>query len=259
MRCRPSVKYIGHVAMVRTPIGFEGSLEEFAQSILRERGNVKSVLLFEGVEGVYRLPRVRFLAGDPNTVTVHRENGMVFKFDVGKLMFSLGNSFERKRLMTLPREGEVVVDMFAGVGQFTVPTALSKAAKVYAFEINPEAYEYLLENIKLNKVEGKVVAFLEDCMNAPQHGLINTADRVVMGYFFGTLAYLPTAIKIAKDGAVIHFHEVAATRDGWMVLYEKCRAVAENNNVKVELMGKRLVKTYSGSRAHWVLDLLLRK
>ncbi|MEM4280871.1 MAG: class I SAM-dependent methyltransferase family protein [Candidatus Caldarchaeum sp.] len=256
MLSRPSVKYLGHVALMRIPLGFKGSVEEVAQKLLREYSRVKTVVLIERVEGVHRVPRTRVLAGLPVTETLHRENGIVYKLDVQKLMFSLGNSFERRRMRSLPRRGEVIVDMFAGVGQFTVPLAKSQAEKVYAFEINPEAYRYLVENLKLNKVEHRVTAFLDDCRNAPSYGLEASANRVIMGYFPGTLDYLPTALKIVKvEGGYIHFHELAKPVDGWKDLYERCRAIADRQGFKLELEGKRGVKSYSPKLWHWVLDL----
>ena len=44
--------------------------------------------------------------------------------------------------------------MFAGIGYFTIPIAVhSNVKKIYAIEINPVSYNFLCENIKLNKVE----------------------------------------------------------------------------------------------------------
>ncbi|MEM1946040.1 MAG: class I SAM-dependent methyltransferase family protein [Candidatus Caldarchaeum sp.] len=256
MQRRPSVKYIGHVALMRIPLRFEGNVEEEAERILSSHKNVKTVVLIEGVEGVYRVPKTKVVAGMPVTETLHRENGLVYRVDVKKLMFSLGNSLERRRMRNLPRPGEVVVDMFAGVGQFTIPAAKSQAEKVYAFEINPEAYRYLVENIRLNKVDHKVVTFLDDCKNAPVHGLGASADRVIMGYFPGTLEYLPTALKLAKpDGCYIHFHELAQPTDGWKKLFESCKETAASHGFYLELQNVRAVKTYSPKLWHWVLDL----
>ncbi len=251
---RPSIKYLGDVALVRLPRDFTGDLADLGKKVL-DRGGVRTVLLVEGVEGWERVPKVRFLAGSQKTETIHREYGWIYCLDASKVMFSLGNSFERLRMNRLPHEREVVVDMFAGVGQFTIPLAKSKAGRVVAFEINPEAYRYLVQNIRLNKVGGKVTAYNDDCRNAVKYGLAHRADRVVMGYLFGTIECLPVALQIAKDGAVIHFHEVAEPREGWINLYNQCRAVAEAMSYQLELSGYRVVKSYSPKSWHYVLDL----
>ncbi len=256
---KASLKYLGHVAFIRLPLGYEGDAKEVAEKILSTNPRVKTVLLVEGVEGLLRLPKVRFLAGSSDTVTVHREYGIAYKLDASKLMFSLGNSYERLRMRRLPKPKEIIVDMFAGVGQFTIPAAKSQAEKVYSFELNPEAYKYLLENIMINKVSEKVKAYLDDCRNAFKYGLEGIAYRVIMGYLKGTLNYLPTALRLAKpDGAYIHFHELAPSMDGWVELYNECKKVAEGMGYRLELMEKRKVKTYSRKYSHWVLDLWAR-
>ncbi|MEM2095175.1 MAG: class I SAM-dependent methyltransferase family protein [Candidatus Caldarchaeum sp.] len=252
---KPSIKYLGHVALVRLPPGFVGSPEKYAEGLLAKGPKVKTVVLIDGVEGQLRTPRVRGVFGESSAETVHRENGMVFKLDASRLMFSLGNSFERLRMMKLPREGETIVDMFAGVGQFTIPAAKSRAEQVYSFEVNPHAYDYLLQNISLNKVEDRVKPFCDDCRNAAKHGLREAADRIIMGYLNGTLNYLPTALDIAKSEAVIHLHELAKPLDGWAELFSRCQVLAREVGRELKLVAWRVVKTYSARMWHYVLDL----
>ncbi|MEM1943004.1 MAG: class I SAM-dependent methyltransferase family protein [Candidatus Caldarchaeum sp.] len=254
---KPSIKYLGHVALVRLPPGFVGSPEKIAENLLAKRPRVKTVVLIDGVEGPLRTPRVSGVFGESSAETVHRENGMVFKLDASRLMFSLGNSFERLRMMNLPGEGETVVDMFAGVGQFTIPAAKSRAERVYSFEINHNAYDYLLQNICLNKVEDRVKPFCDDCRNAVKHGLREAADRIIMGYLKGTLNFLPTALEVAKSEAVIHLHELARPVDGWAELYSRCKVLARELGRELKLDAWRVVKTYSAKMWHYVLDLRL--
>ncbi|MEM4329337.1 MAG: hypothetical protein QXI50_06750, partial [Candidatus Caldarchaeum sp.] len=78
---RPSVKYLGHVALVRLPPGFSGSPEQYAERLLAGRSRVKTVVLIDGVEGPLRIPRVRGIFGEAPAETVHRENGMVVRLD----------------------------------------------------------------------------------------------------------------------------------------------------------------------------------
>ncbi|EPS57898.1 hypothetical protein M569_16919 [Genlisea aurea] len=52
----------------------------------------------------------------------HRENnGIVYRFDSAKCMFSWGNASEKLRMARLDCGGEVVVDLFAGIGYFVLP------------------------------------------------------------------------------------------------------------------------------------------
>ena len=91
------------------------------------------------------------------TETVHREGAILYKLDAARLMFSSGNFDEKKRMGELDCTGETVVDMFAGIGYFTLPLAkLAHAKRVIACEINPLAHSYLRQNLVLNRVESMV-------------------------------------------------------------------------------------------------------
>jgi tRNA wybutosine-synthesizing protein 2 len=55
-------------------------------------------------------------------------------------MFSAGNAPERHRVAKFRCEGEVVVDMYAGIGYFTLPYLIHAGAQlVHACEWNPNA------------------------------------------------------------------------------------------------------------------------
>src|SRR3989344_2273513 len=71
-----------------------------------------------------------------------------------KEMFPKGNLFERQRIAKQVKPNEIIIDMFAGIGYFSL--GLKKAKKVYAIEKNPLAYKYLKENILLNKAKNIV-------------------------------------------------------------------------------------------------------
>jgi len=253
----PRVRFLGHVALVRLPDSLDELEHEIGLEILRRHPRVRSVLRIYEVRGSVREPAVKLIAGSPETETIHRENMCLFKLDAAKLMFSLGNFYERTRMTRVVKQGETVVDMFAGVGQFTIPISVhSKPKMVYAFEYNIDAFRYLLENIKINKVQDRVRAFMDDNRNAARYGLKGKADRIIMGYFSGTVEFFGTALQLAKPtGAIIHFHDLAKKNNGWLDMYRECGKVATTLGYGLELIGYRMVKSYSPSLAHWVLDL----
>ncbi|NOR60347.1 MAG: class I SAM-dependent methyltransferase family protein, partial [Methanosarcinales archaeon] len=168
----------------------------------------KSVYLDEGISGKLRRPKrelvvVRDGVDDP-AVTVHNENGCRFRLDVTKVMFSKGNLQERMRMGRLGK-GEVVVDMFTGIGYFTIPIAVhSHPDRIIGIEINPESYHYLVENIRLNCVDGIVEPVLGDCAEMTP---VLSADRVIMGYVGNTCHYLKYGIKALKSGGILHYHD----------------------------------------------------
>ncbi|OGS41680.1 MAG: hypothetical protein A3K67_04850, partial [Euryarchaeota archaeon RBG_16_62_10] len=131
-----------------------------ARTVLRDVG---------GVAGEFRRPVVKRLLGT-DTVAIHRENGIVYKFDAAEIMFSSGNMDERVRMASVRCDGETVVDMFAGIGYLSLPLAVhQRPAKVIACEVNQVAHSYLVENISLNHVAGIVEPFLGDNRALPGH------------------------------------------------------------------------------------------
>lgn len=247
-------KLLGGVALVRVPRELDAWEAEIGRLALEFYG-VRAVYRVYGVEGVERRPVVKLIAGEDVREVVHKEYGCVFKLDPSRLMLCLGNSFERLRVAALTGEGEVVVDMFAGIGQFAIPVAvLSSPSKVYAVELNPEAHRYLVENVGLNQVEGVVEPILGDCKRVVEERLEEVADRVIMGYFWGTIQALPQALKALKlQGGVIHFHELAKRGEEEKVV-EKVLEEASRRGYRVKLLKWRTVKSYSKTRNHVVMD-----
>ena len=213
---------------------------------------VKRIVKLGRINGPKREPEVEILVGD-NTETIHRENHCFFKLDVARIMWSKGNTGERKRMANLVEDGETVVDMFAGIGYFSIPMAVhSNPAKIYSLEINPVSYGYLKENIVLNKVEDVIEPILGDCREfAPK----NFADRVLMGYIGNTNEYLDKAVDIVKPGGIIHYHE--SVPDNLKFERPPQRIIDAAKGRDVEILNKRIIKKYSPGVYHVVIDALI--
>ncbi|MHA1238440.1 MAG: class I SAM-dependent methyltransferase [Candidatus Odinarchaeia archaeon] len=208
-----------------------------------------------GIQGKFREPNIEVIAGDENTETIHREHGCLFKLDVKKVMFAKGNVVERLRLAKLVKENEIVVDMFAGIGYFSIVIGKhSKPEKIYAIELNKVAYNYLVENIKLNRLEKIITPIYGDCMiEAPKLGKI--ADRVIMGYLPPPLEFIPAALKTIKPSGVIHYE--ALLKKGELVedIFKDIEAIVLKNGRKAELLGWCKVKSYAPYVDHIRIDL----
>jgi len=147
---------VGEVVIIKLNPKLHGKKTLIAEKYLELLPSVKSVYLNSGrVKGQFRTPeKIEHLVGVKNSIISHKEHGVIYKFDFTKIMFSMGNLNERKFLSTLVKEGEVIVDMFAGIGYFSLPIAKhSKPKKIFSIELNPESFKYLAENIKLNHFE----------------------------------------------------------------------------------------------------------
>lgn len=245
---------IGDVLILKIPKGLEKHEKKIAK-IYADVLNAKTAVKDMGITGRYRKPRIKILYGS-STETMHKENRIKFRLDASKLMFSSGNIDERIRMAYVSNNNEIVVDMFAGIGYFSIPIAVySKPKKIFAYEINPDAYRYLCENIKLNNVQNVVIPVFEDNRNANE----NIADRVIMGYLKNTKDFLPKAFKILKkSGGIIHYHENYPNELLPEEPFKNIKKAAEKQGKTVKLLGFRNIKSYSPGVSHVVLDVKVR-
>lgn len=197
------------------------------------------------------------------TYTTHVENGVQYSFDVSRVMFCSGNTTERMHFSTINAAGETVVDMFCGVGYFTLPLAMhGKVAAIYALEKNPDSVDFISINSVLNRVDHIIHPLCGD--NREVGGLVvGKCDRVLMGYIPSCKSFLPRAHSFLKHSGegrsigTIHYHFLAdkpcaaqeAMRD---VVDELGEAVA----AAVRISDLRCVKSYAPKRYHYVADLL---
>lgn len=204
-----SYDIIGDIAVIRL-FDSRGEGERVAQAILRIHKNVKTVLAQTGaVSGDFRLRALEYLAGERKTTTRHGESGCVFSVDVEKCYFSPRLSYERMRIARQVRKGEVVVNMFAGAGCFSIIIAkYSHAEKVYSIDVNPEAFNYMRENVRINRVYGKVVPMLGEAKEIIEERLLHVADRVIMPLPEKAFDYLPCALlALKKTGGWINYYD----------------------------------------------------
>ncbi len=231
---------------------------EVGEALLELHGEADTVLAREGIAGEHREPAVRVVAGAGDTETVHREHGTRYALDLAAVMFSPGNKAERARMGQLVGAGERVLDMFAGIGYFTLPMARADA-HVTAVERNPVAFRYLLENAVLNGVEGRIEAYRADCREIE----LESVDRVVMGYYdaseprsgeVGGYEYLDSALDAVGEGGTLHMHEATPEPELWERPVSRLRNGAESAGREVEITGRRRVKSHSAGVAHVVID-----
>ena len=173
-------------------------------------------------------------------------------------MWAKGNNNERLRIAKLVTKGETVVDMFAGIGYFSIPIGVhSQAKEIISIEINPNSYHFLKKNIELNKINAKakydrMIPVLGDCaIEAPKY----SADRVLMGYVKTTHHFLRPAMECVKDGGIIHYHETVPDKLIETRPYERVKEVAfECGERDVEVLNIQKIKRYAPGVEHIVLD-----
>ena len=215
---------------------------------LSDKHKVKTVMKVDHIHGTKREPVIKLLYGE-DTEKINKENGCLFKLDLKKVMWSKGNNNERIRIAKLVEDNETVIDMFAGIGYFSIPIGVhSNAKQVYSIEINPNSFHYLKENIKLNKINN-IIPLLGDCMDiTPEY----SADRIIMGYVKTTHHYLKTAIDSLNKGGVIHYHETVPEKLMDTRPINRIKEVAGDRSVEFLKLNK--VKKYSPGVFHVVCD-----
>ena len=237
-------KVIGDILVIKEDV-------EDPEKLLKTPG-VNRIVKLGRINGLKREPDVEVIVGE-GTETIHRENKCSFKLDVSRIMWSKGNTTERKRMSCIAEDGETVVDMFAGIGYFSIPMAVhSKPAKIYSVEINPVSYGYLCENVHLNKVKDIVEPILGNCRKVSPRGI---ADRVLMGYIGNTNEYLDAAMNVLKEGGIIHYHESVPDKLKFIRPVERIKEAAMvAGGREVEVLKKRIIKPYSPGVYHVVVD-----
>jgi len=253
--CRlSSFDVIGDIAILEIPEGFEDHGEEIGEALIEARKSIKVVLKkSSAVEGEERLRRFGHLAGERRTETVHREHGCLFKLDVSKVFFSPRLSYERQRIMEQVREGEKVLDMFAGVGPYSIVIARHRPARIAGYDINPHAIEYFKVNIRLNKVAERVEAVLGDSTRlAERQGF----DRAIMNLPRKGREHFASALEvIKKGGGMIHYYGSSSRENPFeeeLHLLESCALEAGR---RIRVKGRRIVRSYSPSEVHIAVDL----
>ncbi len=228
--------------------------KKVADALMRSNPRISTVLRKGGaVSGEFRTRKYYYVKGRRSFVVEHRENGCVFRFDIRKTYFSPRLSFERARIAAMAKDGETVVDMFAGVGPYAIEIAKShKASRVVAIELNRDAYESMVENIRLNKA-GNVTPLCGDAKKLVAK-YSRSADRIIMHLPKSGPEFLEAAEGMARKGCVVHYYAFGSI-DGAFEENEKVlRDFFRKKKRRIRVLSERQVRPYSASEIEVVID-----
>lgn len=260
---KSSLEIIGTIAILKIPESLTSKEGLIGEAILELNKNVKTVLKqASSVNGDFRIRSFSWIAGEKQTETIHREHGCLLKVDVSKVYFSPRLQFERLRIAQLVNPGEVVINMFAGVGSFSIVIAKkSKPSKVYSIDLNPVAIKYLKENIVLNKVEDIVVPILGDAKEVINLKLLNTANRVLMPLPIKAYEYLHEAIIALRNfSGWIHYYDFTYAKkheNPKQKVIEKVKSKLDSVKFPIEFLiqNSRIVRSVGPNWYQVVLDI----
>ncbi|MFH1257817.1 MAG: class I SAM-dependent methyltransferase family protein [Candidatus Micrarchaeota archaeon] len=257
-----SFDVMGNIAIVEIPPEFEGKEKRIAELLMRTHPNVKTVAKkTSAVKGKYRVKSLEVIAGKKTLVTEYRENNCRFRLDLGKVYFSPRLSFERNRIARKVRKGERVLALFAGAGFYPIIIEkIQPGANCIAIELNPIAEKYMEENIRLNKMEGKIKSIRGDVNRILTSASFKRwATRAIMPLPHSAYEFLPATITACMKGAVVHFYYIPKNRvpDAFIEAEGKIREACVKSKRKYKVIFKRSVKTYAPGIDEVVVDFKL--
>ncbi len=248
-----SYEIVGDIAVIKVPDKLVPYRVELGEALLSLHSNVNVVLEDSGVEGELRVRDVVYLAGEKRTRTVHKEHGAEFVVDLSKAYFSPRLATERWRVVQQVSPGERVLDMFAGVGPYSILIAKhTDVKKVHAVDLNPEAVSLLKENVQRNKVEEIVYTMEADARNVDIK-----ADRIIMNLPHSARDFFQNALSCLKShGGYIHHYDMVEEEDVEYMI-EHLKDLAKACGYQTEILDLREVRTYSATKIHVAVDLKL--
>jgi len=249
---------VGDVAVIKIPEKLLPKKRAIGQALMQVHTHLRTVLNQVGpVGGEFRTRELEVIAGEPSTEATHHESGCAFKTGLAQVYFSPRLAHERLRITKLVGRGEVVTNLFAGVGCYSIVIAKhSGASKVYSIDKNPVAFNYMVENIRVNKVGDRVVPILGDARDVVENQLAGKSDRVIMPLPELARKFFDVALRALKPaGGVIHFYDFGQAPDIFSPSLEFARLAAAEKNFKVEMIGSRAIRSYAPRCHHIVLDL----
>ena len=260
------MEIIGDIALLRRPPESDLDIEDYRRlgvELMRRLPYVRSVWLATSpVRGSYRVREYLHLAGEPRSETIYREHGCLFKLDVTKVYVSPALNYEHIRVARCVKPGEEVMNMFAGAGLFSIIIAKhSKPKRVVSVDINPHAYSYMVENVRLNRVSEVVVPVLGDAREVARR-CGGCFDRVLMPLPELAYEYFEDAVFALREGGIIHVYDFVGARSRDEAIPElraKYLKKSESLGLRSEVVGSRVVRSVGPRYYQVVLDLRVEK
>ncbi|XP_070576776.1 LOW QUALITY PROTEIN: tRNA (guanine(37)-N(1))-methyltransferase-like [Ptychodera flava] len=155
-----SFSRLGHIAHMNLKQEQMEYKNIIGQVILDKNPGIKMVVnKVNTIDNEFRFFEMEVMAGEAETMVVSlKENHCTFEFDFSKVYWNPRLSTEHDRIVGELKKGDVVYDVFAGVGPFAIPAA-KKGCQVLANDLNPESHKWLEKNVKRNKMQDRVECF----------------------------------------------------------------------------------------------------
>jgi len=248
---KKSFDIIGDVVILEIPEDLEEEKYLIGEAALKFTKRRSVYRKKSAIKGVIRTRELEHLAGKDDSETIHREYDSRIMLDVKEVYFSPRLATERRIIGDEVQDGEVIIDMFTGVGPFAINIARRpklKGITIYAVDINPAAIHYLNENINLNKVQSTVKPLLGD-VGKVLKDLDVQADRIIMNLPGTAFEFLPVAVEHLKPGGTLNYYQFSRDFEDPVERVKKAAYPRQ-----VEVLDMRKVKSRSPGVWHMAID-----
>lgn len=213
----PSYDLLGNVVIVRENVFANISEDELVKIMLDLHPRIKAIYVKEETVNEYRVPKLRLLWGEEVEWVIVKEYGLRFKVMLGKVYYNKRLSEEHRRIAVTSHDNEKIIDLFSGIGGFSIHIAAMHKTFVIANDLNPYAFLSTIDNIMLNrrKLKGSVIATK---MNAVEFMDFSS----LRGYFDRLIANLPH-----RSTEYMHVYDHLLKKNGYLHLYSIGRAPEE--------------------------------
>ncbi len=238
-----SFRVVGDLALIDLPEELMPYARDVAEAIMEVSKNVKGVFALRGVEGDFRVEKLVHLGGVKRTETIHTEYGIKFYVDLSKVYFNPTLSTEHRLVAEEVGDGELILDLFSGVGPFAIHIAALRESLVVAVDVNPHAISCLLKSLELNsrKLRGEVIAVrskAEEIIGLFSDSLF---DRVIMNLPHKATDYVPSVLPKVKVGGKLYIYVIATSEKEARSRVEVLEGVGKALNIE----GVRKVLDYA--------------
>ena len=248
-----SYDVIGDIAILRFPDELIPHASAAGDALLRTSSSLRAVMMDLGVKGELRVRDIRMIAGSGTYETEHKEFGVSMYVDPSKVYFNPRLSTERMRIASLVKDGETVIDMFAGAAPFPLVIAKhSRPSVIYSIDLNKDAVELMERNIKLNRASN-IIPMCGDARNVIKK--LPSADRIIMNLPQTADEFLGDALSDLKNGGTIHLHKIMERSTSGEAVSKMIAEMKEKgHDIRIERTAE--LKTYSPTMSVYVLDIV---
>lgn len=247
---RTSFDTIGEIVILEIPDNLEDKKQIIGNAALEFTKRRSVFMKKSAIKGTTRVRDLEFLSGIDDSVTIHKEHGARLKLDVREMYFSPRLATERKRVMESVSDGEKILDMFCGIGPFPIVIARNKNADITAVDINESAIRYLNENIKMNKLKGRIETYTGD-IAVVSNAFKTKFDRIIMNLPGLAYTFLDLAVDLIEEDGIINYYEFSDSYDQGI---KRLKNACLKKNKKVEIINTRKVKSTSPGEWHVAID-----